>query len=677
MATANTKESAQDTLKTKLIQLGRAKDKSDNALKAGKEHVIRRHIETLKESLKEVSKWHRESEAEKISSKEDLDEIDKWSNEIEGQMEEADQKIGLLEQWLNDTNVKREEQQRQGRINFELKLEEAKIKLKADYAKVEASPSESSSSASGNIEARLPKLVITKFDGTYADWPRFWGQYSETIDKSGTPPVTKFSYLRELLCEKAKKAIEALPYNAEGYNRAVAILKDRFGKDSEVVKAYVKEILDLPYIPSSNPKRILDSYEKLVYSVQSLETLKKLDAVNGTVLMTLEKLPHIRGDLVRNDAKWEEWTYVQLTEALRLWTRRNPVESKQEDPNKKERRNQYHLQTQQGKLKQKRCCVYCDAESHRSSECDQIVTLDDRKKLLATKKRCFNCTGTSPRASQCKSTSTCKHCNKRHHTSICDAEKDPEPALTARKQEDQEEIYPIVLVEVDRIRTHALLDTGSGSSYASITLINALKKRPKEVKTKRIEMMLTSSTTRVEIYSANLKSLDSKFDMNVELSKVDKPELMTVKNPEYTKLLQKFSYLRGTKLNDPDSRAQIPIHVVLGASDYAMIKTTTAQRVGLPGQPIAERTLLGWTVMFPGSEEVDSSIMLTRSTSTDYEQLFALDVLGLADSSEDDQQTVYSEFNEQLRRNEAGWYETKLPWKGNHPFLPTNQVGSE
>jgi hypothetical protein len=253
-------------------------------------------------------------------------------------------------------------------MNFELKLEEAKIKLKAEHKKVEAPSSEISSSASGNIQARLPKLTITKFDGTYADWPRFWGQYSETIDKSSTLPVTKFSYLRELLCEKAKKAIEALPYTAEGYNRALAILKDRFGKDSEVIKAYVKEILDLPYTPSSNPKRILEFYEKLAYSVQSLETLKKLDAVNGTVSMTLEKLPNIRGDLVRNDSKWEEWNYVQLTEALRLWTRRNPVEAKQDDPNKRERRNQYHLQTQQGKSKQKRVCVYCNSESHRSTE---------------------------------------------------------------------------------------------------------------------------------------------------------------------------------------------------------------------------------------------------------------------------------------------------------------------
>ena len=89
---ANMKEAVQVILKTKLIQLGRGKDQSDNALKAGKEQVIRRHIETLKQSLKEVSKWHCEAKAQKITSKEDSGEINKWSDEIEGQMEEADKK---------------------------------------------------------------------------------------------------------------------------------------------------------------------------------------------------------------------------------------------------------------------------------------------------------------------------------------------------------------------------------------------------------------------------------------------------------------------------------------------------------------------------------------------------------------------------------------------------------
>ena len=129
-------------------------------------------------------------------------------------------------------------------------------------------------------------------------------------------------------------------------------------------------------------------------------------------------------------------------------------------------------------------------------------------------------------------------------------------------------------------------------------------------------------------------------------------------------------------LDDSDNRPEIPIHVVLGASDYAMIKTTTAQRVGLPGQPIAEKTLLGWTIMSPGREEVDSPILLTKSANTDYEQLCALDGLGLADSNENDRQTVYQEFKEQLRRNDAGWYEANYLGKGTTPLYPPMKLGA-
>ena len=35
---------------------------------------------------------------------------------------------------------------------------------------------------------------------------------------------------------------------AEEYNRAKSILSERSGKESEIVKAYIKEILDLPSI---------------------------------------------------------------------------------------------------------------------------------------------------------------------------------------------------------------------------------------------------------------------------------------------------------------------------------------------------------------------------------------------------------------------------------------------
>ena len=235
----------------------------------------------------------------------------------------------------------------------------------------------------------------------------------------------------------------------------------------------------------------------------------------------------------------------------------------------------------------------------------------------------------------------------------------------------------IILVEIDGIKTHALLDTGSGSSYASNKLINLHNKRPKETLTKRIDMMLESSTTNVEIYPATLGAINGSFDMNIELTKVHKPQLLTLDNPNYATLRSKYSHLKGVKIEDNDSRLQIPIHVVLGASEYATIKTSTAQRVGKPGQPVAEKTLLGWTLMSPGGEDVGSPVLLTQSALVDYEELCSLDVLGLADSHKSDQIEVYEEFKEQLEQGPAGWYETKLPSKAKHPTLPTNEAGSK
>ena len=65
-----------------------------------------------------------------------------------------------------------------------------------------------------------------------------------SIDKFGLPAITKFSYSRELLHDKMRKVVEALPYSAEGYNRAVAILKEKYGKEREILKAYQSSLLN-------------------------------------------------------------------------------------------------------------------------------------------------------------------------------------------------------------------------------------------------------------------------------------------------------------------------------------------------------------------------------------------------------------------------------------------------
>lgn len=80
--------------------------------------------------------------------------------------------------------------------------------------------------------------------------------------------------------------------------------------------------------------------------------------------------------------------------------------------------------------------------------------------------------------------------------------------------------------------------------------------------------------------------------------------------------------------------------------------------------------------MSPGKEVNLSEMFITQTAAADLENLCRLDVLGLEDSPTGDQDTIYKEFQEQLVRSPEGWYETGLPWKGNHPTLPNNKSGS-
>ena len=72
----------------------------------------------------------------------------------------------------------------------------------------------------------------------------------------------------------------------------------------------MKDIMNLPYIPGTNPRKIKDFSEQLNHCVEGLQTMNKLRQVDENVSMTLDKLAGIRGDLVRTDPNFEKWTFA-------------------------------------------------------------------------------------------------------------------------------------------------------------------------------------------------------------------------------------------------------------------------------------------------------------------------------------------------------------------------------
>ena len=234
-------------------------------------------------------------------------------------------------------------------------------------------------------------------------------------------------------------------------------------------------------------------------------------------------------------------------------------------------------------------------------------------------------------------------------------------------------IYSVVVVIDNGIECRALLDTGAGSSHASTALIERLNKRPTHVEDKRIEMMVCSTIQKVQGYTVKVSSIDRKFEMTTKVNKVDKGVLLTVPNPKYDELISKYRHLQGVVMDDTDKKSELPIHVILGASEYSRIKMETKPRIGQSSEQVADLTTLGWTIMYSEKEASSSHVYLTRTSAADYEQLCSLDVLGLEDRPKGDQQNVYGEFTEQLCRSEQGWYESGLLWKAG---LPTNERGS-
>ena len=623
----------------KLKQLQMTCKRTNSVLDSNKDTAIKRQLEALKALTSEVETSRRGVEALKIEQEVNEEEVAAWNSEVETEIEKADDDVKRLEKWLDDCKLEKERNNFEEKLKYEIKLHETKLKLDSEH-QVQLEAKLVKENSSSKVEAKLPKLVISKFDGNYMDWQRFWGQFTESIEKSGLASIAKFSYLRELLGDKVKREVESLPFTPEGYNRAKAILEEKYGKESEIVKAYVNKILSLPYISSADAKKIAEFSDQLTYCAQSLQSLDKLSEVKGITMMTLDKLPAIRGDLVRSDAEWELWDLDKLAEALRLWLRRNPVDHNQDEKKRKERERMFLT----GRSDRPRGCVYCESTEHKGIECTKVTAMADRKLILAKKRLCFNCALGMHRASQCQSKTSCQRCNKRHHTSICDtAQTDDTRKVVLTPNGVGEGVFPVVLLKVDGIITRALIDTGAGSSYVSAKVGNLLTKKPCDVSTKRVEMLMGSHLTRMKTYNVVVESLDGSFQMDTKLTKVNKNELLTVENPHYEEIKAKYAHLARVHLADDDKKDQLPVHVILSVGDYARIKTDRAPLIGQAGEPVAEYTKLGWFIMSPGSEFDRQTMLLTQTSHVDYEELCRLEMLGLRDSTEHerDMHSVY------------------------------------
>jgi len=119
----------------------------------------------------------------------------------------------------------------------------------------------------------------------------------------------------------------------------------------------------------------------------------------------------------------------------------------------------------------------------------------------------------------------------------------------------------------------------------------------------------------------------------------------------------KYDHLRGLYI--PENKyGNYEVHILIGEPTFTDIRTGNCRK-GKQGQPIADETLLGWAVH---GERINSNqSYFTKTTNEDYELLYRLDVLGVEDRKEFDQEEIMKEFLENIQHQDNGRYKVRVP----------------
>ena len=127
------------------------------------------------------------------------------------------------------------------------------------------------------------------------------------------------------------------------------------------------------------------------------------------------------------------------------------------------------------------------------------------------------------------------------------------------------------MVKVEGVICRALIDSGSGSSYVSVVLASKIYKKPKKKEPKKIDMF-HSTTKWVEILGVTIQNIARNFELKTQLNKAEKDTLLSLPNPNYLEIISHYPHLNDIKLNDMVKKKELPVHVILGVSDYTKIK---------------------------------------------------------------------------------------------------------
>ena len=561
--------------------------------------------------------------------------------------------------------------------------------------------------------AKLPKLELKKFHGNPMQWYPFWESFESAVHKNpNLSSVDKFNYLKSLLTDTAQSSVAGLALTSANYEKAVDLLKQRFGNRQMVISSHIEVLTKLPKVESiGEVKKLRSLYDTVESHVRGLEGMEISSEMYGCFLtpIVMQKLPEEFRIAITRNLESETWNLkdilVEFHKELQL---REQCLVNNKEFKSSNQRGEFPLSTSalytdssKDKQSSRVWCSFCN-QNHQSSKCNVVTSTESRKEVLKKKGKCFLCLKQGHLARNCQAHMKCLKCQGAHHVAICG---DSQSTLGGQDQDNVASISTSMYV--DQSRGSVLLQTATAEvvrpdndSYSpSVRLVfDSCSQRSyvtKDLKDKlklpvigRESLLIKTfgeSDARLrtcEIVQVGIKTM---CDEIVYIQAYVVPVICGTLTQQPTELAQSScEHLHGLSLADRCGRGDLPISILIGADHYWSLVEGTVVR-GAPWEPVALATKLGYVLSGPtmimshndnGNTvnltathvlKVEASVVNQDEIASKLGKFWDYESLGI----QNDSLSLYDKFVSEVEFTE-GRYQVQLPFKEDHELLPDN-----
>ncbi|XP_066922770.1 uncharacterized protein [Clytia hemisphaerica] len=558
----------------------------------------------------------------------------------------------------------------------------------------------------------LPTIELVKFSGDSSKWPDFVENFSRRVHyKLSFTDNDRMERLLSILIGEAKKSVECIGTSGIFYATALKTLKRDFGNKTVVTHSKLRNLLDKPQLPSDDRSSLKRFHQHLKSTVTWLKMIGNMGAIHSAENLSraVIRLPdNLRKAFYRTSKDYED-TSLSLMK-LESWLDSklkefyNPIADiiAQEEQKPKDKRKDKRKEGQSnylgGKGDSKTPVCYVCNEPHKLWRCERFKqkSIAERRGEARKLNLCYNCLSKGHSIKDCKFQTRCKECQRKHHTLLHDPNYKANPLAGTKEGESHYakskrttflQIVPVTISNGDiSEKVNVLLDPGSDTTLISASLVDRLKLPNINSNLKvSISNVLTKRQT---LRSRSVNFLLSSCDSSVHVEDAWVVESLNIKMKPYnvSKMKKQYQHLRDASLPQPLDK---DVEILIGADVPEALLHLEFIKGESSKEPIAVRTLLGWTIFGgkSGSNDGCSNYISVQSLDSKLERFWSQETYATTPDSEalltrDEKRALHLlKNNTRLVNNhfEVGmlWKSDDLELVNNRPLAVTRLLSTE